>query len=55
MFWASAGFCFCHPLSVYSVSVLQSESVQSRKNDTSWYYDFSEPIEQDRARVSTRP
>ena len=32
--------------------VFQSESVQSRKPDASWYYDFSEPIENDRARVS---
>lgn len=28
----------------------KSESVQSRKADASWYYDFSEPIENDRAR-----
>ena len=33
-------------------SSLQTESVQSRKPDTSWYYDFSEPIENDRTRVS---
>ena len=26
--------------------------MQSRKGDTSWYYDFSEPIENDRTRVS---
>ena len=37
----------------FPVLCLQSESVQSRNKDTSWYYDFSEPIEQqDRARVS---
>ncbi|XP_020630673.1 regulator of G-protein signaling 19-like [Orbicella faveolata] len=28
----------------------KTESVQSRKPDTSWYYDFSEPIENDRTR-----
>ncbi|XP_058959719.1 regulator of G-protein signaling 19 isoform X2 [Pocillopora verrucosa] len=28
----------------------KSESVQSRKADASWYYDFSEPIEKDRTR-----
>ena len=48
--------CLCR-LSGYQqefpVLCLQSESVQSRNKDTSWYYDFSEPIEQqDRARVS---
>ena len=33
------------------ISCFQSESVQSRKADASWYYDFSEPIEKDRTRV----
>ncbi|KAM7443342.1 Regulator of G-protein signaling 20 [Porites harrisoni] len=31
----------------------KSESIQSRRHDSSWYYDFSEPIE-DRTRTNTQ-
>ena len=42
-------------ISLTPLRLLQSESVQSRRPaDASWYYDFSEPIETDRTRVSPR-
>ncbi|KAK2558180.1 hypothetical protein P5673_019295 [Acropora cervicornis] len=32
---------------MYNAIPQESESMQSRNHDTSWYYDFSKPIDQD--------